>query len=63
MLVIKGEGKKPTTNTLERYLNNDYPADDAIKAQDLAIFRSGKLKGTGHVDHRLVRMTQRASRT
>jgi hypothetical protein len=47
VLVIKGEGKTPTTNTLERYLNNDYPADDAIKAQDLAIFRSGKLKGTG----------------
>jgi hypothetical protein len=47
VLVIKGEGKTPTTNTLERYLNNAYPADDAIKAQDLAIFRSGKLKGTG----------------
>jgi len=46
VLVIKGEGKKPTTNTLERYLNNDY-AEGAIKAQDLAIFRSGKLKGTG----------------
>jgi hypothetical protein len=47
VLVIKGEGKTPTTNTLERYLNNDYPSDDAVKAQDLAIFRSGKLKGTG----------------
>jgi hypothetical protein len=47
VLVIKGEGKTPTTNTLERYLNNTYAADDAIKAQDLAIFRSGKLKGTG----------------
>lgn len=46
VLVIKGEGKKPTTNTLERYLNNDY-SEGAIKAQDLAIFRSGKLKGTG----------------
>jgi hypothetical protein len=47
VLVIKGEGSTPTTNTLERYLNNDYPADDPIKAQDLAIFRSGKLRGTG----------------
>ena len=46
VLVIKGEGDKPTTNTLERYLNNAYPASDAIKAQDLAIFRSGKLKGS-----------------
>ena len=46
VLVIKGEGRKPTTNTLERYLNNDY-SDGTTKAQDLAIFRSGKLKGTG----------------
>ena len=47
VLVIKSKGKKPTTNSLERYLNNTYDAGDAIKAQDLAIFRSGKLKGTG----------------
>lgn len=46
VLVNKSEGKKPTTNTLERYLNNDVQ-DDIVKAQDLAIFRSGKLKGTG----------------
>ena len=46
VLVIKSEGRKPTTNTLERYLNNIYD-DGVIKAQDLAIFRSGKLKGTG----------------
>ena len=46
VLVIKSEGRKPTTNTLERYLNNIYD-NDVIKAQDLAIFRSGKLKGTG----------------
>ena len=46
VLVIKGEGKRPTTNTLERYLNNDY-SDGVVKAQDLAIFRSGKLRGTG----------------
>ena len=47
VLLNKVKGRKPTTNTLERFLNNDYPADDAIKAQDMAIFRSGKLKGTG----------------
>ncbi len=46
VLVIKSRDKKPTTNTLERYLNNIYD-DGVIKAQDLAIFRSGKLKGTG----------------
>ncbi|MEN8180662.1 MAG: outer membrane lipoprotein-sorting protein [Pseudomonadota bacterium] len=46
VLVNKSAGKKPTTITLERYLNNDY-SDGSINAQDLAIFRSGKLKGTG----------------
>ena len=47
VLVIKGKDSSPTTNTLERYLNNDYPAGDSINAEDLAIFRSGKLRGTG----------------
>ena len=46
VLLNKAEGKKPTTNTLERYLSNDY-SDGPIKARDMAIFRSGKLKGTG----------------
>jgi len=47
VLLNKVEGKRPTTVTLERYLNNDYPAGDPVKAEDMAIFRSGKLKGTG----------------
>ncbi len=47
VLLNKVKGKKPTANTLERYLNNEYPEGDAIKARDMAIFRSGKLKGTG----------------
>jgi hypothetical protein len=34
-----------TTNTVERYLNNDYH-DGIIQARDLAIFQSGKLRGT-----------------
>ncbi len=46
VLVNKSAGKKPTTITLERYLNNDY-SDSSTNAQDIAIFRSGKLKGTG----------------
>lgn len=46
VLVNKSKGKKPTTNTLERFLNNTYD-DGTVKAKDLAIFRSGKLKGTG----------------
>ncbi len=46
VLISKAEGKTPTTNTLERYLNNKTD-DDNIKAMDLAIFRSGKLRGTG----------------
>ena len=47
VLLNKVKGRKPTANTLERYLNNDYSADGAVKAEDMAIFRSGKLKGTG----------------
>ena len=47
VLVNKSAGEKPTTVTVERYLNNDYEDDDTIKARDLAIFRSGKLRGTG----------------
>ncbi len=46
VLVNRSKGSKPTTNTVERYLNNDY-SGGAVKAKDLAIFRSGKLKGTG----------------
>ncbi len=47
VLVNKSKGKKPSTLTLERYLNNKYEDDPVIKARDLAIFRSGKLRGTG----------------
>ncbi len=47
VLVNKSAGKKPTTITVERYLNNLYEDDDVVKARDLAIFRSGKLRGTG----------------
>jgi hypothetical protein len=46
VLISKAEGRSPTTNTLERYLNNK-TEDEDIKAMDLAIFRSGKLRGTG----------------
>ncbi|MCU7798225.1 MAG: outer membrane lipoprotein-sorting protein, partial [Candidatus Thiodiazotropha sp. (ex Myrtea spinifera)] len=46
VLVNKSAGSKPTTITLERYLNNEY-SDGSTSSQDIAIFRSGKLKGTG----------------
>lgn len=45
-LINREPGKSPNINTLERFLNNDYD-DGVIKAMDLAIFRSGKLRGTG----------------
>ena len=45
-LMSRSVGKKPQTNTLERHLNNDF-SDGVVKGKDLAIFRSGKLKGTG----------------
>jgi Outer membrane lipoprotein-sorting protein len=47
VLINLAKDSSPTTVTIERYLNNDYPADSEIKAMDLAIFRSGKLRGTG----------------
>jgi hypothetical protein len=47
VIVKKAEGEKPLTETVERYLNNDYADDPAIISKDLAIFRSGKNKGMG----------------
>ena len=47
VIVKKSEGKKPLTETVERYLNNDYAGDANIKSRDLAVFRAGKMRGTG----------------
>jgi len=46
VLINRAQGESPVVNTLERFLNNNY-SEGAIKAMDLAIFRSGKLRGTG----------------
>ncbi len=46
VIINKSKGEDPTTLTVERYLNNDYD-DGNISSMDLAIFRSGKLRGTG----------------
>ena len=46
VLINKSAGEAPTTNTVERHLNNAY-SDGVTKAKDIAIFRSGKLNGTG----------------
>ncbi|MBF0447689.1 MAG: outer membrane lipoprotein-sorting protein [Magnetococcales bacterium] len=46
VLLSRTEGERPKINTVERHLNNDY-SDGVVKGQDIAIFRSGKLKGTG----------------
>ncbi len=40
------EKGKAKSYALERHLNNDYP-EGALRARDLVIFRSGKLRGTG----------------
>ena len=45
-LILRPKGSSPLTLTLERYLNNE-PKKSSVNAQDLAIFRSGKLRGTG----------------
>ena len=47
VIVKKSEGQKPLTETVERYLNNDYKDDANIKSKDLAVFRAGKMRGTG----------------
>jgi hypothetical protein len=46
VLINKRPEYKPTTNTVERHFNSDY-SDGEVRAMDLAIFRSGKLDGTG----------------
>jgi hypothetical protein len=46
VLINRSGGGKPTTITVERRLNNDYD-DGVTQAKDLAIFKSGKLRGTG----------------
>ncbi|MBF0182065.1 MAG: outer membrane lipoprotein-sorting protein [Magnetococcales bacterium] len=46
VIVTRSQGEQATTNTVKRYLNNEY-SDGVIKAKDLAIFTSGNLRGTG----------------
>lgn len=46
VLMSRSSGKRPRIITVERHLNNNY-ADGVVQSKDLAIFRSGKLKGTG----------------
>lgn len=42
----RAPGRKALFNTAERYLNNDYSGGPKA-SMDLAVFRSGRLKGTG----------------
>lgn len=46
VIISRTEGKKPSTLTVERYLTNT-PKEAHVQTKDVAIFRSGKLKGTG----------------
>lgn len=46
VIINKDGSGKVNTIAVERYLNNDYD-DGILNQRDLAIFRSGKLKGTG----------------
>ncbi|MEJ2694946.1 MAG: outer membrane lipoprotein-sorting protein, partial [Candidatus Thiodiazotropha sp.] len=47
VLVNRSGGGTPLTTAVERHLNNNYSPDEAIRARDLAIFHSGKMRGTG----------------
>ncbi len=46
VIVKKSKDSEPLTETVERYLNNEYD-DGTVQAKDLAIFQSGKNKGLG----------------
>jgi hypothetical protein len=49
VLINRSSNGKISATALERHLNNNYqlPPDEAIQSRDLAIFHSGKLRGTG----------------
>jgi hypothetical protein len=47
VLINQDPGGDASTVAVERHLNNAYEDDDSIRSRDLAIFRSGKLRGTG----------------
>ncbi len=46
VLASRDKGKRAKSNTLRRFLNNDYNEGE-IRARDIALFHSGKLSGTG----------------
>ncbi len=46
VLINKAKGQKPKTLTVERYKKNDF-SEGGVRSKEIAIFRSGKLKGTG----------------
>lgn len=46
VIVRKAKGGRATTNTVKRYINNDY-SDGRIRSRDLAIFTTGRMRGTG----------------
>jgi|GEM_PF-188996 len=45
-LYKRGPGRKPGVNTFETFINNN-PLDHKIKSQQMAVMKSGKVKGTG----------------
>ncbi|MEJ2620083.1 MAG: outer membrane lipoprotein-sorting protein [Candidatus Thiodiazotropha sp.] len=49
VLINRSSSGKISATALERHLNNNYQLtpDEAIQSRDLAIFHSGKLRGTG----------------
>jgi Outer membrane lipoprotein-sorting protein len=46
VIINRSKGSKPTTLTVERFKNNEY-TDGSVRSKEVAIFRSGKLRGTG----------------
>lgn len=46
VIINRSKNKRPTTITVERHKNNEYDDGD-VRSKEVAIFRSGKLRGTG----------------
>ena len=46
VIINQAKGETPTTLTVERYKRNDW-SEPGIRSKEVAIFRSGKLRGTG----------------
>lgn len=46
VIIDQLRGSRPSLTAIERFINNNYH-DSEVRSKDMALFRSGKMKGTG----------------